>query len=344
MMGRVLRLTLGEWYKQRRRWLPWILLAVLVLISQAFLWGFYVVYHVSDEGSVLSRPYEYTSNTASVEVTCEDVLERRVEGKIAQFSGDERRIVEEGVEEWRPGCSDYISADENLSFFTLPASISVGLAVLFSTRFVILLPMVLAASSLGTEYGWGTLRTSLTKGAGRWHILVSKVVLAVKMVAAGLLVMAVAISISSVIAGIVPPSEGGPLVNSEGWLDAVEQLAKSVYALVPYVVLGTFFVVLTQSTAQGVTLSVVFFMVEALVLPPLLGLADWLENVNEALLIQNVDDWMYQGQTTASQTLEGAAQPDTLQAFLVILTYTVVLFAATLWLFQRRDVSGPRGE
>ena len=298
--------------------------------------GFYVVYQVNDEGSILSPPYEYTSNTASVEVTCEDVLEGRVEGKIAPFTGEERRIVEKGVEEWRPACSGYVSADKNLSVFTLPASISSGLAVLLSTRVVILLPMVLAASSLGTEYGWGTLRTSLTKGAGRWQILVSKVILAVKMVAAGLLVMAVVIAISSVIAGVVPPSEG--------WLDAAEQLAKIVYALVPYVVLGTFFVVLTQSTAQGMTLSFVFFVVEALVLPPLLGLADRLENVREALLIQNVDDWTYQGQTAASQTLEGAAQPDTLQAFLVILAYTVVLFAATLWLFQRRDVSGPRGE
>ena len=344
MIGHVLRLTQGEWYKQRRRWLPWILLAVLVLITQAFLWGFYVVYHVSDEGSVLSPPYQYTSNTASVEVTCEDALEGRIEEKIAPFTGEERRVVEEGVEAWQPVCSAYISADENLSFFTLPASIGEGVDVLFSTRFVVLLLMLLAASSLGTEYGWGTLRTSLTKGAGRWQILISKVVLSVIMGAAGLLVMAVVISIASIIAGIVPPAEGGPLIGSEGWLEVVELLAKSVYALVPYVVLGAFFVVLTQSTAQGVTLSIVFFVVEGFVLPPLLGLADWLETVRDALLIQNVDDWMYQGQTAAAQTLEGAVQPNTLQAFFVILAYTVVLIAVTLWVFQRRDVSGPRGE
>lgn len=151
--------------------------------------------------------------------------------------------------------------------------------------------------------------------------------------AAGLLVVSAVISISSIIAGIVPPSEPGPLIGSKGWLTAVEQLAKSAYALVPYIMLGTFFVVLTQFTAQGVTLSIVFFVLEGFVLPPLLGLADWLENVGEAILIQNVDDWLAGGQSTASQTLEGAAQPDTLQAFLVILAYTVVLFAATLWLF-----------
>ena len=42
MIAYVARLTLGEWYKVRRRWLPWILLGVVVLITQALLWGFYI--------------------------------------------------------------------------------------------------------------------------------------------------------------------------------------------------------------------------------------------------------------------------------------------------------------
>ena len=33
MMAHVLRLTIGEWYKLRRRWLPWILLGVALLLS-----------------------------------------------------------------------------------------------------------------------------------------------------------------------------------------------------------------------------------------------------------------------------------------------------------------------
>ena len=30
-------------------WPPWILLALLIPVSQAFLWGFYVAYYVSEE-------------------------------------------------------------------------------------------------------------------------------------------------------------------------------------------------------------------------------------------------------------------------------------------------------
>lgn len=279
MITHVLRMTAGEWYKVRRRWLPWILLAVLLLISQAFLWGFYAAYHLSE-------------------------------------------VPDAG----------------QLEYFTLPSSIGAGIEVLFGTRFAVLIIMVLAASSLGTEYGWGTLRTALTKGVGRWQILSSKIALGVLLGGAGLVVMAAVIFLASIIGVALSAEVSTPLLGpSESWPDAVATLAKSVYALVPYVVLGTFFVVLTQSTAQGVTLSVVFFVVEGLTLPPLLALSDRLEGLNAALLIQNVDYWL-------EQPVEGGTSPDALQAFLVILAYTVILTAATLRLFLRRDIGGARGE
>ena len=36
-------------------------------------------------------------------------------------------------------------------------------------------------------------------------------------------------------------------------------------------------------------------------------------------------------------------QPDALQAFLVILAYTLVLGVAAYWIFQRRDITGAKG-
>ena len=34
LIAHVLRLTKWEWFKLRRRWMPWILLAIAVLLSQ----------------------------------------------------------------------------------------------------------------------------------------------------------------------------------------------------------------------------------------------------------------------------------------------------------------------
>ena len=44
MILQVLRLTGWEWFKLRRRWMPWILLAPLVIIPQIWLWGEYFAY------------------------------------------------------------------------------------------------------------------------------------------------------------------------------------------------------------------------------------------------------------------------------------------------------------
>ena len=321
MMAHVLRLTIGEWYKLRRRWLPWILLGVALLLSQAILWGFHVAYHVRDDAfGSLAPKYEYRNGPVSMELTCADFVEGRVEEKLASLSSEELQRIGEGVAEWSESCEEYVTPEESRSVFTLPYSIGANLAALFSLFFVVII-MLFAASVMGVK-----LILGLLAGIG------------------GVLVISAAVAVASIIAGVIPPGEEGPLVFSDGWLDTAEPLGKTVYAIAAYVAVATFLTVLTQSTAQGIALSMVYYVVEALVLPPLLGLSDWLENISEALLSQNVGDWINQGETTAARALGSAEQPDTVQAFFVMLAYIVVLGVATFWLFLRRDDSGAKGE
>ena len=44
MIMLVLRLIRWEWFKLRKRWMPWILLIVALAVVQATLWGFYASY------------------------------------------------------------------------------------------------------------------------------------------------------------------------------------------------------------------------------------------------------------------------------------------------------------
>ena len=83
---------------------------------------------------------------------------------------------------------------------------------------------------------------------------------------------------------------------------------------------------------------------EAMVVPPLLAISEKLEGIREGLLSSNVSEWMSFGQTEAEVALGSAEQPDTTQAFFVILAYSVVMVAVSLWIFQGRDVSGARGD
>ena len=339
MIAHLLRLTRVEWYKGCRRWMPWILLGVVVLVAQAAVWGLYAAYHLTDDVPNESiAAYEYSSDSASFELTCADLLVGgRVDEKLSLLSGGERSTVRAEVEEWRETCDDYVSREEQRDIFTLPTSIDASVDIF--AAFGLILIMILAASAMGVEYGWGTLRTTLTRGTGRWQLLSAKLIALMLMGAAGLLVMAILTGVASILAGILPPDQGGPLVNTAAgtWLEAAAPLGQMVYVLASYVIVAMFMTVLTQSTASGTALSLVYYVADAYVLPPLLGITDWLEKVKPALLSENVGGWM------GIDTVGGGGQPDALQAFFVMLAYIVVLGAATFWAFQRRDISGAKG-
>ena len=278
MIAHVLRLAVGEWHKLRRRWIPWILLGIVVFLTQGLVWGGYVAYHLVDEVS-----------------------------------------------------------EEGLSDFTLSSILTFDSSIL---PLLVIPIMILAASVVGVEYGLGTLRTTLTRGVGRWQLLGAKLIMLMVAGIAGFIVLSAFLAIASgVIAGIaviIPPAEGKALIGTEpqAWLDAAIGAGKVVYALAPYVALAVFLAVVTQSTAQGISISMSYYLLELIAAPILGGIAEWLESVLDvALLDSNVGEWMNTANTT-----------DTLRAFFVILVYTAVFVAAALWIFQRRDVAGAKGE
>ncbi len=278
-------------------------------------------------------------------------MEGRGEGKLetiaGKFAGEEREVVDAEMEAWRESCEDYLTPDEARRVFTLPYSVGAvteGMLPLF-----VIPILILAASVLGVEYGWGTLRTTLARGVGRWQLVSGKLIALMGVGIAWVIVIAVLAGIASLLAGVIPPGEEGSLVASDGgaWLDAVKGVAKLAFVLAPYVALGVFLAVLTQSSAQGMALSLGYYVLELILAPVLGGITDWLDKILDiALLGQNAGEWMTSGFTSEAQLALGTVveQPDTLRAFFVILAYTVALVAATLWLFQRRDVAGAKGE
>ena len=348
MIAHVLGLVRWEWFKIRRRWLPWILLAVAILIAQALLWGFYAAFHLTD-GSIgsLIPPYEYASNQGVIEVTCEELLQGDVlEQKTSGLSPQEQDEFFSGLQDWTPSCEGYTTSDESRAFFTLPTSAPLSLFMLFSFEtgaFGIILLLILTASAMGSEYGWGTLRASIASGPGRAQFLASKMLAMVLIGVGAILVIVLVTALTSLLAQLIPPAEHGSIFISEGWRDAFIFLGKTIYAIIPFVAIATFLTILTQSSAAGIGLSLGYLIVEWMVLPPILRINDTFEKINEGLLNQNVIEWMFAGNTQAAETLDVARTPDTLQGFLVILAYIAVFTAAAFWLFLRRDITGAKG-
>ena len=63
---------------------------------------------------------------------------------------------------------------------------------------------------MGVEYGWGTLRTALAGGAGRWQFLVAKGLSVIVLTGIGLLIASLTIVVASLIAAsLVSDDVGG---------------------------------------------------------------------------------------------------------------------------------------
>ena len=352
MIAQVLRLTRWELFKVRKRWMPWILLAIVVVITQLGLWGSYAGYHNKSIQSLLSSGTSYSSSTqtddgtVSIQLTCADVTEGRVAEKLEALPEDFRQRRLSAVQEFSESCDVSAVREESRESFVLPSSIVNGIGV---THMIgVFLVMILAASVPGAEYGCGTLRNALSRGMGRWQLLASKFLLLFLVSAAALLVVSVLNATSSLIAAVIPPDEAGGLFDSGEWSEAAVMFGKAIYGLVPYIALGVFLAVLTQSSASGISFSLGYYVVEMIV-TPFLSLISWLENAPDYLIGQNVNLWMSQAAFVSGEftrdgvPLEQLGQPGTLHAFLVISAYIVVLGVATFLIFQRRDVAGEKG-
>ena len=256
MITHLLLLTRWEWFKLRRRWMPWILLAILVVLPQIGVVSSYFIYR-GDLNSTAGYTYTLESATGgqqiSLELTCADFEDGGIPPQIAELPPQMQANVLNETSNFQTFCLETDSEDlfqsESRRFFAVPASIYNGLSI--SVGMAIILMIVLTSSSVGSEYSWGTLRTSLTRGTGRWQFLTSKMLLLILAAAAALLISALALLVSSLIFASLIPSSVGGFTDAGNWSTVFVVFGKLVYVLIPYIMLATFFTVVTSSTAVG---------------------------------------------------------------------------------------------
>ncbi len=356
MIAHVLRLSIWEWHKLRRRMLPWLLLAIVVILMQVAVWGAYAVYrtepfsprHGIGIGETASEnagenASENKETIFEAEWTCKDVRGNRIPPGVEELADEHRESALASVEEFRESCAGY----EEFRTFTsnavlLPNSILLGFTLLQGTLFILV--SILGAAALGAEYGWGTLRTVLTKGTGRWQFLTAKIVALMFTALVGLLIASATVALSSVLIGIFG-LESETLQGTVEWLEVPLKIGALLFSFLPYVMLALLATALTSSTAAGITTFVVYYLIEATIFPALNNF-DWFKRASEYLLSPNATALLESSYGEVSITIGengDAAQPDVLHALLVLGAYTLVFGALTYWLFQRRDITGAKG-
>ena len=204
------------------------------------------------------------------------------------------------------------------------------------------------AEVLGAEYGWGTLRTTLTGSPGRWQLLASKLLTLMLLSGVGLVIVALLAAISNFIAASLISANGGGLTDSGAWSTVAVIFGKGVYGLVPYIILALFLSVLTSSSSMGISIGLGYYFVEAILVGILTNVFDWFSNATDFLLGPSVIAWMTEPgvQATGGDAALFPLQdlPSQLHAFLVLTAYIVIIGTVAFWLFQHKDIAGAKGE
>jgi ABC-2 type transport system permease protein len=201
--------------------------------------------------------------------------------------------------------------------------------------------LMLGVLALGSEYGWGTLKTLFTQRPGRLHVFGSKLLaVAVALVPFVLVVFAVGALASAAIA----LREGAQIVWPSPWL-VLRGLAAGWLILAVWAAFGVLLAVLSRGTALAIGIGILYALVIEGLLSALASEIGLLDRLVEFFLRANAyslvavlgvsaDDVSNNGPGSFSGPFVDGGQ-----ALLVLGSYIAVFLILSGWLLRRRDVT-----
>jgi len=294
----VLRLLRSEFYRLRRRWIFWVLLATI--LATPFL--LYLLVYFSANAQLQNIR---SGNTA--------IPPEAARGQAV--------AIEQTLRMLRP---DRVQA--------------FGVSVVNGLGTIMLI--VFAASHLGTEYGWGTLRTLLAHGASRSGFLATKCLSLLLFAIGFAFIGAVAAIAASYLTAALAGFETSPGVDLG---EVASASAHGVFGFVPYMALATAFAIATRAAGSGITAGLVVYFAEGIVASVLVSLnRDFAPIVNYGIS-RNVASITRVASAPVATSPSGEPLPTTLpdpgQAAVVLLLYTAAFLAFAWWQLRRRDVT-----
>ena len=322
-----------DWFKLSRRWLPWVLLLILLLMSQLAVWVNYFNFTtLQRESATISAPAAEPGGRPAT-MKCQDVLSADANSPPPSIDPDVLPSLQAECEQAEAGRAQQLG--RSYAAVTLPGSIPSALNMGVSVGLILV--AILAAGHFGSEYGWGTVRPNLSRGIGRWQFIASRLLLLALLAGAALLIVTLATAVSSAIAGHLVGHPPG-VHSATSWRTAAGLLARSWVALLPFIAFASFITLLTRSAAAGMATVISYYLAEQVVVAILAGLFTWFRTAARYLLAQNIAAWV--GLSSFGQGQTALSRP---HALWVLAAYTCVLTAAALSLFLVRDVAGASG-
>ena len=213
-----------------------------------------------------------------------------------------------------------------------------------------LLAIVLAASSMGNEYNWKTIRTALISSESRFKFLTAKLVSMSLMILIGMVVgIVVAIIMSFITNAIAGNSfDFSFLTGSYVW-DQFLQFWRTFFVIVPFAALGFMMSIVGRSAMPGIATGIGVFFAESIITAFMRLAGGWIANVPDYLLAANVQAITSLNQLPGGFGMRvggsnGAAAGNTAvslpHAYITLGLYAVAFLILAFYLFRKRDVTG----
>lgn len=210
-----------------------------------------------------------------------------------------------------------------------------------------IMAVILAASAMGSEYTWGTLRMQLSRQPDRRRYLIAKLIALLLIVMTGIGITLIVGMLLSLLYGSVLGNVGS--VSMRDVVLVPVGIVRATYIMLPYMLFGVAMSILGRSVVTGIVGGILLIVVDSSTgTPALLAAIDsplvlfiynllLQQNVN-TLLFVNFDLYGIDANTTLNLIAERLPSP--LQAVLVIGFYSIVFFGYAYFLLTRRDVPG----
>jgi ABC-type transport system involved in multi-copper enzyme maturation permease subunit len=225
------------------------------------------------------------------------------------------------------------------------------LAGSYLTFMGLILICILAGAQVGNEYGNGTHRLALSRGASRAQLLMAQVMaFAILALAAslGLLILGalVGVSLGPLLGGIIPAIPGG------GWIEILGFWLVLAFKLFAYALIALFLATAGRSTAAGIAGSLGYYLFETVALPIIISIALAINglqsgaahiqdvfigpNLNAALTGVSGSPLDLGGRNTLSSVFDTIAP---FQGLVVSILYCLAFIGLSYWMMRSRDVT-----
>lgn len=217
--------------------------------------------------------------------------------------------------------------------YILPQAVDMNVPGLLS-QFGGPVALILGALAAGSEYGWGTLKTSLTQGLGRLSVLGSRILaIAIVLIAFALVVLAVGAAASYVVASLLEADVSWPSAFA-----LLKSIGVTCLIFGAWASLGIFLATLFRGTALAIGIGLVWGVVVESVIFGFSAQSEIMEALTRILLARNGGELANSlGDAPAAFSVPDPGEP--WQAALVLALYVLVPLVLTALLLKRRDIS-----